>query len=80
MCELLLPSTVVRSTWTSQVVVQVKCFYCDGGLREWRAEDDPWEEHAGWFRDCGFVRLVRGDTFVEESVQAVRSTVVGGEK
>ena len=58
--------------------LQVKCFYCDGGLREWRAEDDPWEEHAGWFRDCGFVRLVRGDTFVEESVQAVRSTVVGG--
>ena len=47
-------------------------------MREWRAEDDPWEEHAGWFRDCGFVRLVRGDTFVEESVQAVRSTVVGG--
>ena len=28
---------------------QVKCFYCDGGLREWRDGDDPWQEHAGWF-------------------------------
>ena len=27
----------------------MKCFYCDGGLREWRDGDDPWQEHAGWF-------------------------------
>jgi hypothetical protein len=25
---------------------QVKCFYCDGGLRNWQPEDDPWVEHA----------------------------------
>ena len=25
---------------------QVKCFYCDGGLRNWVPEDDPWTEHA----------------------------------
>ncbi|XP_015282475.1 PREDICTED: E3 ubiquitin-protein ligase XIAP [Gekko japonicus] len=27
----------------------VLCFYCGGGLREWRANDDPWEQHAQWF-------------------------------
>ena len=32
---------------------QVKCFYCDGGLREWRDGDDPWQEHAGWFPKVG---------------------------
>ena len=25
---------------------QTKCFYCDGGLRNWQPEDDPWTEHA----------------------------------
>jgi hypothetical protein len=25
---------------------QVKCFYCDGGLKNWQPEDDPWVEHA----------------------------------
>lgn len=27
----------------------VKCFYCDGGLRNWEPGDDPWQEHAKWF-------------------------------
>ncbi|XP_048449288.1 inhibitor of apoptosis protein-like [Rhincodon typus] len=27
----------------------VKCYYCDGGLRSWEAGDDPWVEHAKWF-------------------------------
>ena len=60
----------------------VKCFYCDGGLRNWQAEDDPWTEHARWFSECGFVRLVKGDEFISkcinkhppESVQGVSNT------
>lgn len=24
----------------------VLCFYCDGGLKGWQPEEDPWEEHA----------------------------------
>ncbi len=43
---------------------QVKCFYCDGGLRNWQPEDDPWTEHSRWFAQCGFVRLVKGDEFI----------------
>nr|XP_014342410.1 PREDICTED: baculoviral IAP repeat-containing protein 7 [Latimeria chalumnae] len=26
-----------------------QCFYCDGGLRNWEPNDDPWREHAKWF-------------------------------
>jgi len=45
---------------------QVKCFYCDGGLRNWQAEDIPWVEHARWFSKCVFVRLVKGDKFIDQ--------------
>ncbi|TRY77154.1 hypothetical protein TCAL_00064 [Tigriopus californicus] len=47
---------------------QVKCFYCDGGLRNWQAEDDPWTEHCRWFSKCGFVRLIKGDEFIAKCV------------
>ncbi|XP_047530918.1 baculoviral IAP repeat-containing protein 7-B-like isoform X1 [Vanessa atalanta] len=44
---------------------QVRCFYCDGGLGKWEAGDAPWSEHAHWFPHCGYVRLVRGQDFVD---------------
>ncbi|XP_070191014.1 baculoviral IAP repeat-containing protein 7-like isoform X2 [Littorina saxatilis] len=44
----------------------VKCFFCDGGLRNWEREDDPWHEHARWFPRCKYVRQVKGDKFVED--------------
>ena len=48
----------------------MKCFYCNGGLRNWQPEDDPWTEHAQWFQQCGFVRLVKGDEFIQECVRS----------
>ena len=56
---------------------KVKCFYCDGGLNEWGEDDNPWVEHAGWFNKCGFMRLTKGDQFIEECRQFVNMTVVG---
>merc|ERR1719245_2090328 len=47
---------------------QVKCFYCDGGLRNWQSEDEPWKEHARWFEKCVFVRLVKGDEYIKDCV------------
>jgi len=47
---------------------QVKCFYCDGGLRNWQPEDNPWVEHARWFTKCVFVRLRKGDEFIQQSI------------
>lgn len=45
---------------------QVRCFHCNGGLRSWQKEDDPWFEHAKWFPICNFVRLVKGITYVQQ--------------
>jgi len=44
----------------------VKCFYCDGGLRNWEPGDDPWFEHARWFSKCPFVLLMKGHEYVRE--------------
>lgn len=43
---------------------QVRCFHCDGGLKHWDPHDDPWTEHARWFPNCSFVRLIKGQEFV----------------
>ncbi|XP_077464317.1 baculoviral IAP repeat-containing protein 7 [Stigmatopora argus] len=42
----------------------VKCYYCDGGLRNWEPGDDPWQEHAKWFPRCEFVIQSRGQEYV----------------
>jgi baculoviral IAP repeat-containing protein 2/3 len=46
----------------------VRCFHCDGGLRLWEKTDIPWQEHARWFPDCGFVLLIKGQQFIDESI------------
>uniref|UniRef100_A0A673YHU2 RING-type E3 ubiquitin transferase n=1 Tax=Salmo trutta TaxID=8032 RepID=A0A673YHU2_SALTR len=56
----------------------VKCFYCDGGLRNWEPGDDPWQEHAKWFPRCDFLIQTRGRDYVS-NIQAThfhRETVV----
>lgn len=42
----------------------VKCFFCDGGLRNWEPEDDPWQEHAKWFPRCEFLIQTRGQDYI----------------
>ncbi|XP_052809824.1 uncharacterized protein LOC128238207 isoform X2 [Mya arenaria] len=42
----------------------VRCFACDGGLRHWDPEDDPWIEHCRWFPACPFAREQKGDEFI----------------
>ncbi|XP_074867925.1 baculoviral IAP repeat-containing protein 7 [Carettochelys insculpta] len=42
----------------------VRCFYCDGSLRNWELGDDPWREHAKWFPRCEFLLQSRGREFV----------------
>ncbi|KAL3881723.1 hypothetical protein ACJMK2_028123 [Sinanodonta woodiana] len=43
----------------------VRCFACDGGLKNWEPEDDPWIEHARWFSNCDYLRHVKGDEFIQ---------------
>lgn len=50
----------------------VRCFHCGNGLRNWETEDLPWNEHARWYPDCTFVRLTKGQEFIDK----VRNTVL----
>uniref|UniRef100_A0ACB8FXH2 Uncharacterized protein n=2 Tax=Sphaerodactylus townsendi TaxID=933632 RepID=A0ACB8FXH2_9SAUR len=50
----------------------VLCFHCSGGLREWRADDNAWEQHAQWFPGCHYLLEEKGQDFVN-SVQLSRS-------
>ena len=46
---------------------EVKCFCCDGGLVNFDANDDPLTEHARWFPECEFIKLVKGDEFIQNA-------------
>lgn len=45
---------------------KTKCFYCDGGLKDWETDDVPWEQHARWFDRCAYVQLVKGRDYVQK--------------
>ncbi|KAG8430388.1 hypothetical protein GDO86_017899 [Hymenochirus boettgeri] len=49
---------------------QVKCFHCDGGLRNWELGDDPWVEHAKWFPMCDFLLESKGEAFIHQVQEA----------
>lgn len=53
---------------------EVHCFYCDGGLRFWLPDDDPWFEHARCFPKCQFVQLVKGQLFIENVQRQIKHT------
>ncbi|ACI28829.1 agip128 [Agrotis ipsilon multiple nucleopolyhedrovirus] len=48
----------------------VVCFHDDCRLKEWKAGDDPWREHARWFANCPFVRKVKGFEFIQQTMTA----------
>uniref|UniRef100_UPI00398F0337 baculoviral IAP repeat-containing protein 7-like n=1 Tax=Pristiophorus japonicus TaxID=55135 RepID=UPI00398F0337 len=53
----------------------VKCFHCDGGLRNWEPGDDPWMEHAKWFPRCEFLLQVKGRDYVNR-IQELHSDIL----
>ncbi|KAK3580645.1 hypothetical protein CHS0354_017916, partial [Potamilus streckersoni] len=34
----------------------VRCYACDGGLKQWVVGDDPWDEHYRWFPNCNYLK------------------------
>ncbi|XP_056403569.1 baculoviral IAP repeat-containing protein 7 isoform X4 [Hyla sarda] len=52
----------------------VKCFHCDGGLRNWERGDDPWKEHAKWFPRCEFLIQSMGLAYVRSVQDALFSS------
>ncbi|CAF3851008.1 unnamed protein product [Rotaria sp. Silwood2] len=39
----------------------VKCFYCNGALRNWQSSDDPKVEHCRWYPQCAYIRQYIGE-------------------
>ncbi|XP_038633355.1 baculoviral IAP repeat-containing protein 7-like isoform X2 [Scyliorhinus canicula] len=54
----------------------VKCFHCDGELRNWEVGDDPWMEHAKWFPRCEYVLQMKGRDYVNRT-QELHSHYMG---
>ncbi|XP_078579680.1 baculoviral IAP repeat-containing protein 7-like [Branchiostoma floridae x Branchiostoma japonicum] len=55
---------------------QVKCFWCDGGLKDWQPSDDPWTEHARWYgQECGFVQQQKGIAYIRDVKKQCSTTV-----
>ncbi|XP_075691891.1 E3 ubiquitin-protein ligase XIAP isoform X2 [Rhinoderma darwinii] len=48
-----------------------RCFYCGGGLRDWKVKDDPWELHARWYPGCKFLVDEKGQHYIN-NVQLTR--------
>ncbi|NXC49616.1 BIR7B protein, partial [Penelope pileata] len=53
----------------------VRCFYCDGGMRNWAFGDDPWREHAKWYPRCEFLLRTKGSEFVSSVQESFASTL-----
>lgn len=43
---------------------ETKCYQCGGGLKNWDPQDDPWTQHAKWYSGCYYVKLVKGQEFI----------------
>ncbi|XP_049872548.1 death-associated inhibitor of apoptosis 1 isoform X2 [Pectinophora gossypiella] len=56
---------------------KTKCFYCDGGLKDWEPEDVPWEQHARWFDRCAYVQLVKGRDYVQKVITEASAIPAG---
>ena len=55
----------------------VRCFFCGIGLKSWEPDDVPSEVHARWRPSCDYLRLVKGNTFVDQLSSAEASGVTG---
>ncbi|XP_053500174.1 baculoviral IAP repeat-containing protein 7 [Ictalurus furcatus] len=53
----------------------VKCFFCNGSLRNWEPGDDPWQEHAKWFPRCEYLMQSRGQEYINHVQQSFFNTL-----
>ncbi|VDI13697.1 baculoviral IAP repeat-containing protein 7/8 [Mytilus galloprovincialis] len=50
----------------------VRCFHCGIGLRNWEDDDDPYVEHCRWSPNCQYMKLKKGQAFIDAVQEAVR--------
>ena len=51
----------------------VTCFYCNGSLQNWGANDNPMIEHARWFPHCAYAKQLCGDEMHRKIQQSKRA-------
>lgn len=49
---------------------RVQCFSCGGGLKNWEDNDVAWEQHALWYPNCEYMKLIKGQPYID-AVQTI---------
>lgn len=49
---------------------RVRCFSCGCDIVDWDENDDPWKRHALWFSNCEYLKLVKGQKFIDAVLAA----------
>ncbi|UJR30929.1 hypothetical protein I4U23_018441 [Adineta vaga] len=55
----------------------VTCFYCNGSLQNWSANDKPLIEHVYWFPQCAYAKQLCGSEMYEKVQQLKRAKQQG---
>ena len=45
----------------------ISCFYCGVSIRGLEPGDDVWAQHAEYFPDCEFLKLHKGEKFIQRA-------------
>ena len=51
----------------------VTCFYCNGSLQNWGANDNPTIEHARWFPHCAYAKQLCGSELYRKIQESKRA-------
>lgn len=51
----------------------VTCFYCNGSLQNWGANDNPMIEHARWFPQCAYAKQLCGSELYRKIQESKRA-------
>lgn len=54
--------------YDSDMKDKIICYHCGGTLANWNKCEDPWIPHARYYPNCDFLRLVKGDDFIDEAL------------
>jgi hypothetical protein len=46
----------------------VFCYNCGGHLSGWIPSDDPWTMHAWWFPNCTYLKLKKGQQYIDNTI------------
>lgn len=44
---------------------RVQCFSCGGGLKNWEDDDVALEQHALWYGNCEYLKLIKGQKYID---------------